>query len=168
MAYNIRKMEVQDAASIIEHKKLVTAENPDTLATAIENRTITIEEEEATIKSLGPNDLGIVAVDGEKVIGMLNLRQDHRKKFEHIGQFGISLQAAYTGSGTGTAMVKEAVEFARNNDKLEKLILTVFTNNPGAIKLYKRLGFEEEATLKNQVKLTDGYTDLVYMANFLK
>lgn len=168
MAYNIRKMAVKDAASIIEHKKQVTAENPDTLATAIENRTITIEEEEATIKSLGPNDFGIVAVDGEKVIGMLNLRQDHRKKFEHIGQFGISLQAAYTGSGTGTAMVKEAVEFARNNDKLEKLILTVFANNPGAIKLYKRLGFEEEATLKNQVKLADGYTDLVYMANFLK
>lgn len=167
MAYEIRKMEVQDAASIIEHKKLVTAENPDTLATAIENKAITIEEEE-TIKSLGPNDLGIVAVDRDTVIGMLNLRQDHRKKFEHIGQFGISLQKAYTGSGTGTRMVEQAVEFARNNEKIEKVILTVFANNPGAIKLYKRLGFEEEATLKNQVKLADGYTDLVYMANFLK
>lgn len=168
MAYEIRKMEVQDAASIIEHKKLVTAENPDTLATAIENKAITIEEEEETIKSLGPNDLGIVAVDRDTVIGMLNLRQDHRKKFEHIGQFGISLQKAYTGSGTGTRMVEQAVEFARNNEKIEKVILTVFANNPGAIKLYKRLGFEEEATLKNQVKLADGYTDLVYMANFLK
>ncbi|MGO1922623.1 MAG: GNAT family N-acetyltransferase [Jeotgalicoccus sp.] len=168
MAYEIRKMEVQDAASIIEHKKLVTAENPDTLATAIENKAITIEEEEETIKSLGPNDLGIVAVDGDTVIGMLNLRQDHRKKFEHIGQFGISLQKAYTGSGTGTRMVEQAIEFARNNEKIEKVILTVFANNPGAIKLYKRLGFEEEATLKNQVKLADGYTDLVYMANFLK
>ena len=168
MAYEIRKMEVQDAASIIEHKKLVTAENPDTLATAIENKTITIEEEEATIKSLGSNDLGIVAVNGDTVIGMLNLRQDHRKKFEHIGQFGISLQRAYTGSGTGTKMVEQAIEFARNNEKIEKVILTVFANNPGAIKLYKRLGFEEEATLKNQVKLADGYTDLVYMANFLK
>ncbi len=99
---------------------------------------------------------------------MLNLRQDHRKKFEHIGQFGISLQRAYTGSGTGTKMVDQAIDFARNNEKIEKVILTVFANNPGAIKLYKRLGFEEEATLKNQVKLTDGYTDLVYMANFLK
>lgn len=168
MAYDIRKMEVKDAASIINHKKQVTAENPDTLATAIENRTITIEEEEATIKSLGPNDLGIVAVDGDKVVGMLNLRQDRRKKFEHIGQFGISLQKAYTGSGTGTQMVEQAVEFARGNEKLEKVILTVFANNPGAIKLYKRLGFEEEATLKNQVKLSKGYTDLVYMANFLK
>lgn len=168
MAYEIRKMEVQDAASIIEHKKLVTAENPDTLATAIENKAITIEEEEETIKSLGPNDLGIVAVDRDTVIGMLNLRQGHRKKFEHIGQFGISLQKAYTGSGTGTRMVEQAVEFARNNEKIEKVILTVFANNPGAIKLYKRLGFEEEATLKNQVKLADGYTDLVYMANFLK
>src|SRR5699024_12132693 len=94
MAYNIRKMEVKDAASIIEHKKQVTAENPDTLATAIENRKITIEEEEATIKSLGPNDLGIVADDGEQGIGMLNLGKDHRKKYEHIGQFGISQHAA--------------------------------------------------------------------------
>lgn len=168
MAYEIRKMELRDAASIIEHKKIVTAENPDTLATAIENKNITIQEEETTIKSLGPNDLGIVAVDGDKVIGMLNLRQDQRKKFEHVGQFGISLQSGYTGSGMGTAMVEQAVEFARSNEKMEKVILTVFANNPGAIKLYKRLGFEEEATLKNQVKLVDGYTDLVYMSNFLK
>ncbi|HJG33481.1 hypothetical protein SAMN05216187_11367 [Jeotgalicoccus aerolatus] len=164
MAFDIRKMEVKDAASIIEHKKRVTEENPDTLATAIENKTITIEEEEATVKSLGPNDLGIVAVDGDKVVGMLNMRQDHRKKFEHIGQFGISMQQAYTGSGTGTEMVKQAIQFARDNDMLEKIILTVFSNNPGAIKLYKKLGFEEEATLKNQVKLAQGYTDLVYMS----
>ena len=134
MAFDIRKMEVKDAASIIEHKKKVTEENPDTLATAIENKTITIEEEEATVKSLGPNDLGIVAVDGDKVVGMLNMRQDHRKKFEHIGQFGISMQQAYTGSGTGTEMVKQAIQFARDNDMLEKIILTVFSNNPGAIK----------------------------------
>ena len=164
MAFDIHKMEVKDAASIIEHKKKVTEENPDTLATAIENKTITIEEEEATVKSLGPNDLGIVAVDGDKVVGMLNMRQDHRKKFEHIGQFGISMQQAYTGSGTGTEMVKQAIQFARDNDMLEKIILTVFSNNPGAIKLYKKLGFEEEATLKNQVKLAQGYTDLVYMS----
>ncbi|WP_213810817.1 hypothetical protein [Jeotgalicoccus sp. WY2] len=50
MAYEIRKMEVQDAASIIEHKKLVTAENPDTLATAIENKTITIEKRRSNDK----------------------------------------------------------------------------------------------------------------------
>lgn len=168
MAYDIRKMELIDAASIIAHKEIVTAENPNTLATAIENKKITVEEEEATIKSLGPNDFGIVAVDGDTVIGMLNLRQDHRKKFEHIGQFGISLQRAYTGSGTGTAMVEQALDFARHNEKIEKVILTVFANNPGAIKLYERLGFKEEATLKDQVKLADGYTDLVYMSNFLK
>lgn len=168
MVQEIRKMEVKDAESIIAHKTIVTKENPDTLATAIENKNITIEEEIETIKSLGPNDFGIVALDGDTVVGMLNLRQDHRKKFEHIGQFGISVQQAYTGTGTGTEMVKQAVEFAKNNDKIEKVILTVFANNPGAIKLYERLGFKEEATLKNQVKLRDGYTDLVYMSNFVK
>lgn len=168
MVQEIRKMEVKDAESIIAHKTIVTKENPDTLATAIENRNITIEEEIETIKSLGPNDFGIVAMDGDTVVGMLNLRQDHRKKFEHIGQFGISVQKAYTGTGTGTEMVKQAVEFARSNDKLEKVILTVFANNPGAIKLYERLGFKEEATLKKQVKLKNGYTDLVYMSNFLE
>lgn len=168
MVIEIRKMEVRDAESIIAHKTIVTEENPDTLATAIENKKITVEEEIATIQSLGPNDFGIVALDGDTVIGMLNLRQDHRKKFEHIGQFGISVQRAYTGTGTGTKMVEQTVEFARNNEKLEKIILTVFSNNPGAIKLYERLGFEEEATLKNQVKLKNGYTDLVYMSNFLE
>ena len=38
MTYEIREMRVSDAKSIIEHKQIVTDENPDTLATAIENR----------------------------------------------------------------------------------------------------------------------------------
>lgn len=168
MAYEIREMKVTDAKSIVRHKHIVTEEYPDILATAIENREITVEEEENTIKSLGDNDLGIVAVDGDTVIGMLNMRQDHRKKFEHIAQFGISLQPGYTGSGTGTAMIERALEFARDNEVIEKVILTVFSNNPGAIKLYEKLGFKEEAVLKNQVKLKDGYTNLVYMSNFLE
>jgi hypothetical protein len=168
MTYEIREMRVSDAKSIIEHKQIVTDENPDTLATAIENRPITISEEEETIKSLDENDFGIVALDGDRVIGMLNMRQDKRKKMEHIAQFGISLQKDFTGAGTGTKMIEAALDFAKKNDIIEKVILTVFSNNPAAIKLYKKLGFVEEGTLKNQVKLKEGYTDLVYMANFLE
>ena len=64
------------------------------------------------------NDFGIVALDGDRVIGMLNMRQDKRKKMEHIAQFGISLQRFY--SGTGTKMIEAALDFAKKTTSLKR------------------------------------------------
>lgn len=168
MNFEIRQPRIEDAESVIEHKIKVTKENPDTLATAIENQEPDLNDQIEKIKSTDENDLKLVAVDGDKVIGIINMFHDHRHKFRHIGQFGISVQQEYAGHGIGSKLIEEVVQFAKENENIEKLILTVFGNNDGAIRLYERFEFETEATLKDQVKLNDGsYTDLIYMSKWV-
>lgn len=168
MEFEIRDSVIEDAEQLIEHKLIVTKENPDTLATLIENHYVSIDEQEEAINTVGPNDYKRVAVVDDKIVGIINMKQDLRKKFEHIAQFGISVQQNYAGIGIGSSLIKGALEFAENNPMIEKVILTVFSNNPGAIRLYERFGFEEESRLLDQVKLEDSYTDLVYMTKWVK
>ncbi|WP_462421626.1 N-acetyltransferase family protein [Salinicoccus sp. Marseille-QA3877] len=168
MEYIIRKPELKDAEQIIEHKEIVTEEYPDTLATPIEDRGIPLEKQEDNITSLSKEDLGLVVeVDG-RIVGILNLRQNPRKKFEHVCQFGVSLQPQYAGHGIGTELIDRAVKHAEESKVLEKIVLDVFSNNEGAIRFYERLGFVQEGRQKDQVKLKDGYTDLIQMAKFVK
>lgn len=168
MDYIIRKPEIKDAEQIIEHKEIVTEEYPDTLATPIEDRGIPLEKQEDNITSLKKEDLGLVVeVDGH-IVGILNLRQNPRKKFEHVCQFGVSLQPKYAGHGIGTELIDRAVRHAQESAVLEKIVLDVFSNNEGAIRFYERLGFVQEGRQKDQVKLKDGYTDLIQMAKFVK
>lgn len=165
--YIIRKPELSDAAMIIKHKEIVTEENPETLATPVEGHSISLEEQEEMIKSEGPEDLGLVVEVEGRIVGILNLFQLNRKKFEHVCQFGISIQEAYSDQGIGSDLIHRAIEHAENSDVLEKIILDVFSNNEGAIHFYESLGFIKEGHQVRQVKLDDGYTDLIHMAKFV-
>lgn len=168
MEYNIRKPEIKDAEQIIEHKEFVTEAYPETLATPIEDRGIPLDQQEENITSLTKNDLGLVVEADGRIVGILNLRQNPRKKFEHVCQFGVSLQPKYAGHGIGSELIERAIKHAEESTVLEKIVLDVFANNEGAIRFYERLGFVQEGRQKDQVKLKDGYTDLIQMAKFVK
>lgn len=168
MDYIIRKPELEDAQQIIEHKEIVTEKYPDTLATPIEDKGIPLEKQEDNIASLKKEDLGLVVEVEGRIVGILNLRQLDRKKFEHVCQFGVSLQPEFAGHGIGTELIERAIRHAEESPVLEKIILDVFSNNKGAIRFYERLGFVQEGRQKDQVKLKDGYTDLIQMARFVR
>lgn len=167
MDYTIREPEQSDAAMLIEHKEIITEEYPDTLATPMEDKILTIAEQEELIENYPPEDLKLVVEVDDRIVGMLNLFQLNRKKFEHVCQFGISLQSKYAGHGIGSDLVDRALEHAEQSEILEKIILSVFSNNEGAIRFYERLGFVEEGRQKRQVKLKEGYTDLIQMGRFV-
>ena len=168
MEYIIRKPEIKDAEQIIEHKEIVTEAYPDTLATPIEDRGLPLDQQEDSITSLTKEDLGLVVEADGRIVGILNLRQNPRKKFEHVCQFGVSLQPQYAGHSIGTELIDRAIKHAEESTVLEKIVLNVFSNNEGAIRFYERLGFVQEGRQKNQVKLKEGYTDLIQMAKFVK
>lgn len=51
------------------------------------------------------------------------------------------LLEAYRGKGIGTALIKQAIEFAKRNE-LKAVYLTVNKQNESGITLYKHLGFQ--------------------------
>ncbi|WP_250159645.1 GNAT family N-acetyltransferase [Bacillus toyonensis] len=46
--------------------------------------------------------------------------------------------------GIGSKLLSHFIEWAKEQEGLEKICMDVFSNNERAINLYKRLGFKEE------------------------
>ncbi|MNT45409.1 putative N-acetyltransferase YycN [compost metagenome] len=107
------------------------------------------------------------AVDAGKVVGWCDIFPADNPTQSHRGGLGMGLYANYRGQGIGAKLVSSSLNQAKQFG-LEKVELSVFTNNTGAVKLYKSLGFKEEGLIKNYRKL-DGVTfDCLLMAMHLK
>ncbi|MDA1761002.1 GNAT family N-acetyltransferase [Bacillus cereus] len=50
----------------------------------------------------------------------------------------------FIGMGIGSKLLSHFIEWAKEQEGLEKICMDVFSNNERTINLYKRLGFKEE------------------------
>jgi len=80
-----------------------------------------------------------VAVDAGELVGLLSVDPT---PFGY-GELGMFVAAGRRGRGIGTALVAEAIEWARAQG-LHKLTLGVFPHNDAAIALYRKFGFVDE------------------------
>ena len=74
----------------------------------------------------------------QKLAGILTVTRV-RPRTAHIPQVGVG--PTFQGLGVGTAMMEAAFQDLRD-DNFEEITLTVTDANAGAVRLYKRLGFE--------------------------
>jgi RimJ/RimL family protein N-acetyltransferase len=85
-----------------------------------------------------------------------------RGKFEknrHVGSLGITILKDFRRIGIGTAMMVRLIEWAKKQEDLEKISLTVFSTNKAAINLYGKFGFKIEGKSKKQYKIDGKYVD---------
>lgn len=75
----------------------------------------------------------------------------------HVGELGILVDHAHRGAGVGTALLRQALLEARA--KFEVVYLSVFSNNDGAQRLYRRFGFTVCGHLPRIVKRGNQYLD---------
>ena len=113
----------------------------------------TIEDEEHIIAdyAASENSIFLLAFEGEELVGMLNIRGGKRKAVRHVGELGISIASGYRGQGIGTALMREAVHWARQTGILTRIQLFVFARNQRAIHLYENFGFKIEGTLHRAI-----------------
>lgn len=103
------------------------------------------------------------AVDAGRVVGWCDVFSPDNPTQSHRGGLGMGLYSDYRGQGIGAKLVTSVLNHAKQFG-LEKVELSVFTNNTRAVNLYKSLGFKEEGLIKNYRKL-DGLTfDCLLMA----
>lgn len=166
---SIRKALEADAEQIILHTQKVLEESSYFLGTSLEEFHPTVEEEKAWIQSHNQHGLLLVAEDNGSIVGILNFRLSTSKKFSHKGYFGMSIQEAYTNKGIGSSLIKSLIDWAKEDNRVEKISLEVFSNNERAIHLYSKLGFIEEGRLVKNAKLgPNEYVDDIIMSMFVK
>jgi RimJ/RimL family protein N-acetyltransferase len=86
----------------------------------------------------------------------------------HRAQLGMGLEESIRGKGIGKELMKTAIQWARTQNTLHWLDLTVFAHNTPAINLYKTMGFSELYTIADRLRVEDVSIDDVYMVLNLK
>ncbi len=167
---NIRKAEIKDAQAML-NLAMDNFRNSEYLLTVPEEFNVTVEQEENWIQSFkdNPDSLLLIAEINRKIIGVLNFNNYHKKRFSHVGEMGMSVHHKYRGKGIGAAMLKTLIDWAEKNERIEKIVLKVFTLNLPAISLYKKFGFMQEGLEKKAAKIGNGeYWDNLIMSLFTK
>lgn len=107
----------------------------------------------------------IICTKEDVPVGSVYLRDIDRihKKAEY-GIFIGEKEALSKGYGTQAARLMQ--EYAFGTLKLHKLMLRVLAGNERAKRSYEKAGFVQEAYLKDEVYLEEGYRDEILMACF--
>ncbi|MBM7578739.1 GNAT family N-acetyltransferase [Jeotgalibacillus terrae] len=164
----IRRVTTADAEQLRDHARKVLIENADRMGTSLNEFNVTIEEEIEWIRSHEKQGVIFAAEIDGMIIGMIKFRLSSLEKFSHQGLFGMSIQEAYTNQGIGRRLLEQLFDWAKQDDRVEKISLEVFADNDRAIHLYKKMGFVEEGRKVRHVKLgPDRYVDELLMGKFL-
>jgi diaminopimelate decarboxylase len=109
----------------------------------------------------------ILALDeAGAVVGHLFIQRETHPVSRHVATLGIAVAAGYRSRGVGTALMAEAFRWARGAG-VEKIVLSVYPNNGGAIALYRKFGFRDEGRLTRQSKKSYGYEDEILMGAWI-
>jgi RimJ/RimL family protein N-acetyltransferase len=113
-----------------------------------------------------PNVAVFVAESPEGVVGRLSIARDRNTYSHHVAELGLMVDAGERRRGIGTALMEEAVKWARGSG-VTKVELHVFPHNEPAIALYRKLGFVEEGLRRRHYRIAGHYVDAILMALYL-
>jgi RimJ/RimL family protein N-acetyltransferase len=113
------------------------------------------------------NRIGLVAREGDRVIGHLQISIDTSPPFRDAGDLMIYLHQDFQNAGLGAALISEGIRQAHER-RLHRLELTVVADNHRAVRLYEKLGFQREGLKRENYLGEDGkYHDEIVMGMIL-
>lgn len=166
----IRQARIDDAEALLRYIKTI-ADEPNNMiaASSSDEITFTLEEERDIIKNHieGENcNWFVTEADGEIIAGS-NLFAGKRG-FKQTVSLGITVAKEWRERGIGTTLMEHAIAWCRAIPTIHRLELEVFTINPRAIHVYRKVGFLEEG-IRHEAFLKDGqYLDVMMMGMIFK
>ncbi|MBL7936219.1 MAG: GNAT family N-acetyltransferase [Bacteroidia bacterium] len=129
----------------------------------LENLKVYVEER------LNKQDVAFFAIcskDTNEHIG--NIKIDFHDKQANVSELGLLIgNKNYWGKGVGYEACRLAMDYGFNTMGIRKLYLAVYENNLNAKKLYEKLGFKLEGTLRKHV-MADGHLYHKYLMGIFK
>ena len=99
-----------------------------------------------------------------KIIGAINLRVDD---FNESMEFNYAIDERYKGNGYMTEALMVVKDYCFNELKVNRLFGGCEINNIASKKVMEKCSFVYEGTLRNYLKLRDGYHDM-YLYSFIR
>ena len=108
--------------------------------------------------------LTILAVTGDEVFGEATVHRDTLHSSQHVAELRVNVAARARGLGLARLLTEEALKLARRSG-IEKMMARMTVDQKGAIAVFRGLGFEREALMRDHLKDLDGKAhDLVVMS----
>jgi putative acetyltransferase len=102
----------------------------------------------------------LVAIIEDRIVGMVSVETfPHKPRRRHVGVIGICVHEDWQSRGVGTALMNAGLDLADNWLNLTRLELEVYADNEPAVRLYERVGFEVEGTLRQHAFRDGQYVD---------
>jgi RimJ/RimL family protein N-acetyltransferase len=95
----------------------------------------------------------LIAVSGNKIVADGSLELSNKAWKKHQGEIRLIIATEYQQRGLGLFMAKELWHLAFK-EKLQDIVVKIMRPQKGAVKIFKKLGFQKEAVFENYV--TDG------------
>lgn len=152
----IRPTRPEDAEDLHELRT-----QPSVVHGTLQLPTVTLETVRGQAMPL-PNLHSFVAEVNRKVVGQITIYGGQGRS-RHSADLGISIHEHYQGKGVGRKLMSHILTFADQELMLERIALSVYTDNERAIHLYQSSGFEAEGVARQAVRRDGTYADLLYM-----
>ena len=125
---------------------------------------ITLSNEKEFLEKIANEEFtfAIVKKEDDTLLGNVGLTKiDYKNGRAELGIF--IGEEDNLSKGYGSEAIKLLLEFAFNEIRLHTVMLTVFSNNPRAIKAYNKCGFKEFGRRHEAIYHKGEYIDLIYM-----
>lgn len=107
----------------------------------------------------------LVAEQNGRLVGHAFLNPLPLKSLAHVAALSIGVHLEWQDKGIGQMLIRQLIEWARENSNLEKIELNVRASSERALALYRKMEFIEERRLKKRVKISESnYIDDIIMA----
>jgi len=165
----IREARIDDAQNLLTYLQKVGSES-DNLTFDAKGIPFTLEQEREYLdrRMCSENNITLLALEGEKIIGSLGVDTPSFDRLSHRGEMGISVLKECWGQGVGSALLEAMLSWIQDCPTgLRKVDLTVREDNERALELYKKFGFQEEGRLSRVVQIENTFYDGITMGLLL-
>ncbi len=164
-----RNPAAEDAENIVDFYNYVGGET-SFLSFEKDEYPLDVKAQEAKINELqgDVNNTMLLALDGEKIVGIATISSSHKIKSRHEGELGIVVAKEYQRQGIGSKLIQMLINWCKGNGVTTRIRLDTRTDNTMAVSLYLKFGFVVEGCCKNQTLLDGKYYDLYIMGMMIK
>ncbi len=151
----IREARIDDAAKLLAYLEQVGSES-ENLTFDAKGLPFSEQQEREYLdrRMCSHNNITLLAMEGERIIGSLGVDTPPFVRLCHRGEVGISVLKECWGQGVGSALLGGMFAWLKDCPTgLRKLDLSVREDNLQAIALYQKFGFKKEGKVSRLVAI---------------
>ena len=165
--FSVRRLTPADVEQYRDCRLSALLDTPSAFGSSYEEEAAMTNDQFITrFQEHAPESATFGAFDGERVVGLMGIYREQRHKRKHKANLvGVFVRPEYRGQGIGSQLMEATISHAKTMVGVERVELSVESNNTPAKVLYTRHGFttwgtEPEFMLLDGVRHDEDYMTL--------